>query len=143
MDTGIQIRRAKPDLIPKNHKDQQSQQKATSHEQLSTDVGKFLLCRQCLQVITHPSLKIMINGAHEHTFANPHGIVFEIGCFKSAVGCGYIGEPSGDFTWFSGFKWQVAVCAACLTHMGWLFTSPGMGSFHGLILDRLAESGGI
>ncbi|MCU0597708.1 MAG: cereblon family protein [Desulfobacterales bacterium] len=99
-----------------------------------------MLCRQCLQVITHRSLKIIIHGTHEHTFANPYGIVYEIGCFQSASGCGYVGSPTDEFSWFRGFKWQVAVCASCLTHLGWLFTSSGIDSFIGLILERLEET---
>jgi hypothetical protein len=118
-----------------------SHTKKYSRKEELTDSGKFLLCRQCLQTITHRSHQIIVNGAHEHTFANPHGIVFEIGCFKSAAGCGYVGRPTDEFTWFKGFMWQIAVCGSCLSHVGWLFTSSSVDSFVGLILDRLAESG--
>lgn len=100
----------------------------------------FLLCRQCLQIITHRSQRIVVDGSHEHTFANPHGIVFDIGCFRSAIGCGYIGLPTKEFSWFMGHTWQVAICGTCLAHVGWLFTSFNLGSFVGLILDRLADS---
>jgi len=71
------------------------------------------------------------------SFANPHGIVFEIGCFTAVKGCGYVGPPSDEFSWFAGYDWRVAVCFMCLTHLGWFFSSAGKESFHGLILDRL------
>ena len=45
-----------------------------------------IVCRSCLFPITRPDQRIAIQGAHEHTFANPHGIVFQIGCFGSADG---------------------------------------------------------
>lgn len=106
-------------------------------EEQTVEHEEYLLCRQCLQVITSPSERIMVEGLHRHTFANPHGIVFEIGCFNSATGCSYAGPPSDEFAWFKGFSWQVAVCIQCLSHLGWLFTSTGHGNFHGLILDRL------
>ncbi|MGD9062401.1 MAG: cereblon family protein, partial [Desulfobacterales bacterium] len=61
---------------------------------------EYILCRQCRQAITRPAERIAVQGSHQHTFANPHGIVFEIGCFKSAQGCGYAGAPSTEFTWF-------------------------------------------
>ncbi len=102
--------------------------------------GRYLLCRQCLQVITQESEQIEMAGAHRHTFANPHGIVFEIGCFRTAAGCGFTGPPTDEFTWFKGFVWRVAFCSACQTHLGWLFTSSGNKQFLGLILDRLIES---
>ncbi|MFP4193859.1 MAG: cereblon family protein [Desulfobacterales bacterium] len=104
------------------------------------DKGSFLLCRQCLALITSTSERIDIEGAHQHTFANPHGIVFEIGCFRNAWGCGAVGSPTNEFTWFAGYFWQVAVCASCLTHIGWQFTSPEASGFYGLILERLMES---
>lgn len=104
------------------------------------DEGSFLLCRQCMALITAASERIAVAGAHQHTFANPHGIVFEIGCFRNAWGCGTLGSPTNEFTWFAGYFWQVAVCASCLTHIGWLFTSPDTAGFYGLILDRLMES---
>jgi hypothetical protein len=107
----------------------------------SLDDDKFLLCRQCLQIITHRSQRVVVNGSHEHTFANPHGIVFDIGCFKSAIGCGYIGVPTKEFSWFMGYMWQVAICGSCMAHVGWLFTSYNLESFTGLILNRLADSG--
>ena len=97
-----------------------------------------ILCRQCLQPITHASERIQRQGEHVHTFANPHGFVFEIGCFKNANGCGYAGPPTDEFTWFSGYYWRMAVCRACLVHLGWLFTS-GEDRFNGLILERLLQ----
>lgn len=115
--------------------------KPDSRQATAEDTGKQLLCRHCLQVITRASEQIVVAGAHRHTFANPRGIVFEIGCFRTAIGCGYVGLPTDEFSWFAGFTWRVAVCSACLTHLGWLFTASGDKRFNGLILDRLLEAG--
>ena len=100
---------------------------------------EYILCRQCRQAITRPAERIEVQGTHRHTFANPHGLVFEIGCFHHAVGCGYAGAASDEFTWFPGYSWKICFCALCLTHLGWIFSSPGGNAFHGLILDRLIE----
>lgn len=103
------------------------------------DGQRFILCRQCLNMITSPDEGIWMNGSYRHTFANPVGVVYEIGCFNSAPGCRAVGPVTDEFTWFSGYLWRVAICAKCLTHLGWHFiTSAGHG-FHGLILDRLVE----
>ena len=96
-----------------------------------------ILCRQCLQPVTNVRERIRRQGAHIHTFTNPHGFVFEIGCFKNADGCGYAGIATDDFTWFSGYRWRMAVCRTCLVHLGWLFFSSGSDRFNGLILERL------
>jgi hypothetical protein len=105
----------------------------------SADEAPYIICRQCHQPITRPEERITVQGAHHHTFANPHGIVFEIGCFKYAQGCGYAGPPSTEFTWFSGYAWRVSFCTMCLTHLGWVFIAESGDSFHGFILDRLIQ----
>lgn len=106
------------------------------------EVEKYILCSSCHTVLTHPDEGITVQGAHEHTFANPHGVVFQIGCFQTATGCSYMGSPTQEFTWFKGFRWRVALCGNCLINVGWLFTSPAGVRFHGLILERLIFPGG-
>ena len=101
------------------------------------DPEAYVRCRQCHNIITHLAERTTVQGSHQHTFANPHGIVFEIGCFRTAKGCGYAGPSSDEFSWFPGYRWQIAVCLRCLVHLGWLFGSPDADSFHGLILDRI------
>ena len=95
------------------------------------------LCRNCRQRVTRPSEGIAVNGGHRHTFANPSGVVFEIGCFASVTGCGSVGPPSTDFTWFAGHTWRIVVCGRCGIHLGWLFNHQAGGGFWGLIVDRL------
>lgn len=104
------------------------------------EAESFIICRQCRQIITRPAERIFVNGSHRHTFANPLGIVFEIGCFRSAMGCAPAGSASDEFTWFAGYSWRLVLCAGCLTHLGWSFTAPGGDQFFGLILDHLATS---
>ncbi len=99
-------------------------------------------CRQCGQRITDTGKRITVNDAHCHNFANPEGLVFEIGCFSEAEGCTYTGIPTNEFTWFRGLNWQIALCRKCLTHLGWMFASSSgghflPGSFNGLILKKL------
>lgn len=99
----------------------------------------YIVCRQCRRAITRSGERISVQGGHRHAFANPHGLVFDIGCFRNAVGCGYAGPASDEFTWFAGYRWRVCFCGACLTHLGWLFVAAGGDAFHGLILERLLE----
>lgn len=106
---------------------------------LEEEEESYILCRQCSQAITRAAERISKQGAHRHTFANPHGIVYEIGCFRSAIGCGYTGPGTDEFTWFPGYEWRVAICRSCLTHLGWVFSASGSDRFYGLILDRLKE----
>jgi hypothetical protein len=72
---------------------------------------------------------------HEHAFFNPAGIAFQLRCFQKAPGAMPRGEPTTEFTWFPKFRWQIALCATCRIHLGWLFTNGS--SFFGLISTRL------
>lgn len=109
-------------------------------EEKESDSEEYIRCRQCSQMITSPAERIEVQGSHQHTFANPHGILFQIGCFRSVTGCGYAGPATEEFSWFKGFSWRVALCGKCLTHLGWLFVNSANVSFNGLILDRLISS---
>lgn len=102
------------------------------------DRGRILGCAFCRRPITTTAAAIEISGSHAHTFANPDGIRFRVGCFADASGLIGIGPRSTFWTWFPGYSWRVELCAQCREQLGWLYRSAG-GAFHGLILDRLVE----
>jgi hypothetical protein len=107
-----------------------------SEQETYTEEEKQYLCRFCNSMITTAADQASVNDSHSHIFANPHGFVFEIGCFRNAKGCFYFGTPSEEFSWFAGYAWQIAGCRLCKNHLGWYFSSKN-DSFFGLILDRL------
>jgi len=109
----------------------------TDEDQAVEAPMESVVCRQCLHEITSEAEVMELHGSHTHTFANPEGIVFEIGCYKDAWGCGYVGAASAEFTWFSGYVWRIAVCLNCHAHLGWRFSAPGGHFFHGLITNRI------
>lgn len=95
-----------------------------------------LCCAACLHGITTTADAITRQGQHEHYCTNPHGLEFLIACYVSANGCRNAGDWVSDFSWFSGYLWRYAFCAACHTHLGWQYRSDHDG-FHGLIKVRL------
>src|SRR5262245_38339647 len=95
-----------------------------------------LVCVACGYRISDEDHRIEMSGGHEHTFVNPHGIVHRIGCFNAAPGCAHEGATETAFSWFPGWTWQVAVCARCRAHVGWIYRNAG-AQFHGLILAAL------
>lgn len=103
---------------------------------------KRLFCAACRHLVTHQDERIPVQGGHEHSFTNPRGITYHIGCYREAAGCSAVGESTAEFTWFSGYAWRVALCTNCRTHLGWRFQS-GTDYFHGLILNRLTSVGPI
>ena len=109
-----------------------------TQRQRAAGAMEAIRCRACGGVVTDRDAKIPVNGSHAHTFFNPAGIVFALGCFQRAPGCLVVGAASSEFTWFAGHVWRVALCRRCQAHLGWFFTS-GENGFYGLILTKLRE----
>ena len=97
---------------------------------------EIIICAACRTGITDPDRQIIINNSFLHTFVNPHGYVFEIGCFSNARGVRPASISSNEFSWFVGYSWEIGVCHNCSTHLGWIFSS-GSDLFFGLILEKL------
>ena len=112
----------------------------TDAEAESTDPerGPIIRCASCGHHVTRAGAKTAIRGQHEHVCVNPSGIPFHIGCFSAAPGCTDHGPEESYWSWFEGYRWQIALCTACRRHLGWAFRSTD-GGFHGLILARLRE----
>ncbi len=108
----------------------------SSKHYVAEKIDKGILCYRCRQRITSEACRIEMNYRHQHTFTNPAQFRFTIGCFSSAPGCAGTGGLSSEFSWFSGYQWQVILCSNCHEHLGWKFQSPSR-RFYGLILNRL------
>ncbi|ADU61082.1 MAG: hypothetical protein KUA35_11130 [Pseudodesulfovibrio sp.] len=98
-----------------------------------------LVCRTCRTMVTRPELSVEVDGSHRHVFFNPHGLVFDLGCFASARNVLPTGPKTDEFTWFAGYAWQAVVCAGCAGLLGWRYTGQGH-AFFGLILPALIEA---
>ncbi|PKN34845.1 MAG: hypothetical protein CVU61_05630 [Deltaproteobacteria bacterium HGW-Deltaproteobacteria-19] len=97
-----------------------------------------LRCKACGNEITEADFGIHRHGRFEHTFDNPAGYTFRLGCFSKAWNCILHGVPTHAFTWFPGFRWRFCSCGRCGLHLGWHYDS-GAESFFGLILDNLVR----
>ncbi len=97
-----------------------------------------IFCAQCNQEITSQDAIIAIFGKHKHSYYNPAGIQYEVGCFSNAKGCFNTGQPTLEFTWFPGYTWCYSMCSQCMTHLGWYYQSSQNG-FYGLIINRLTS----
>lgn len=113
-------------------------QEVSDQENEENKEERVLLCRNCGKTITSYENVMEIEGHHIHTFSNPYGIVFEIGCFSAAEGCINRGTPTGEFTWFKGFSWRYSLCSRCHIHLGWHYQTSGE-TFYGLILGNLMD----
>ena len=110
-----------------------------SRADLESSGQRMLLCRTCGQPIASPRDRIEVGGRHIHALFNPTGILFEVGCFAQAGGCGFGGDPTLAFTWFAGYAWRFAFCRQCSVQLGWEYQSRS-DRFVGLIMTELRES---
>lgn len=95
-----------------------------------------LHCRVCQQHITWEDERTIAQGRHLHSFTNPYGVTFALGCFKRCEGCLPEGPASHEWTWFPGFSWQIQRCKGCGLHMGWRYQQDEL-CFFGLVLKQL------
>lgn len=100
---------------------------------------KWLQCSYCNHNVTKTLDRIDVDGKHEHSFINPAGVIYRIGCFGAAVGVVEVGEASAEFTWFAGHAWCIALCGGCERHLGWSFHG-GESRFYGLVLNQLKQA---
>lgn len=99
--------------------------------------GEKLVCAACGNPVTWERAAVSVQSRHEHVFSNPHGYVYAVRCFGQARGVYEASPKNREFSWFSGYAWSLAVCAACGLHLGWLFSSPTDMDFYGFIRQRL------
>ncbi len=120
-------------------KTEQEKNKATEPDDtpFSLEIDdKRVICRDCMNHITHRDYMFKKDGSAVHLFENPSGIFFRIICFESAEGVVPVSDYSSEFTWFPGYKWCPVVCATCKKHLGWHYI--GDRKFYGLIADKLS-----
>lgn len=111
--------------------------KEALHEEEKPGHGKAVRCAYCKSVITYQGNAESIQGRHIHSFVNPAGYEFTIGCYRRAW-CRIMGLPMLEWSWFNGHTWQYAMCPQCQEHLGWFYhTVHDNNAFYGLILDRL------
>lgn len=103
----------------------------------ATEPEQHYFCRYCGRVITSEHERVEREGDFHHTFTNPAGLVFGIGCFADAPGCAVTGDYTREHTWFRGTRWCYALCTGCASHLGWHYQGRKRDDFYGLILDRL------
>jgi hypothetical protein len=81
--------------------------------------GEVYQCKVCGNPLTGRDLVIDIGGNTSHCFTNPSGLEFGFHTFALCPGATVLGDPTDAFSWFPGYRWRIAVCARCGSHVGW------------------------
>ena len=98
---------------------------------------KRLVCAKCGHLVTTVAEKVDVRGRHDHGFIL-YGDLVQLGCFHKAPGCVGVQRISNGYSWFRGYSWQIQVCRACFTQLGWKYMSEN-DSFYGLMFNTLRQ----
>lgn len=109
-----------------------------NEDEIENSLDRSIHCATCATYLTHSKHAIRVDAAHEHSFVNPQGYLYRIRCFGFVDNVSSAGEPSREFTWFSGYAWTVLLCRQCSQHVGWQFDAVS-ARFYVLIVDRVVD----
>jgi len=104
----------------------------------------LIKCRNCQSHIAKRSdMAVMSTDGPLGAYVNPHGCVHETITVSNATGLALTGSPSTVHSWFPGYSWTIASCAACESHIGWLFRATKKNlrprSFWGIRSSQIAD----
>lgn len=108
----------------------------SSLDEAQTRPEDCLRCACCTNPVTTLQQRIEVEGIHMHRFYNPHGLGFDVACFREAWGSAARGPATSYYTWFPGFTWRLVHCTDCGEHLGWYYQN-GDAHFYGLIAHKL------
>jgi hypothetical protein len=130
------------ELLQEDAKKKQSPVQSPEHEpEKEEDEDEVFVCARCETEISSRRQLFAIRAAsYVQVFPNPYGHMKVIYTFRDAKGVQLSGAPTGEFTWFHGYTWRIAYCAACSAHLGWLFEGAAEEppAFYGLLKESLA-----
>lgn len=92
------------------------------HEIQLLKAFNIIRCRNCLTRIGRRS--DMVAASSDSAIGSnskPHSFVKEMITVCNASGLALHGDPSKAHSWFPGYTWTIALCAACESNIGWLF----------------------
>ena len=110
----------------------------THDDAIDTAEVQAIVCAPCEAALAERS--DVIPGERYPVYANPAGVVFELVLVSTAPGTRAVSAPVLEHTWFAGYAWQIAVCSACLAHVGWHYVATGgqrPQHLVGLIADKV------
>ncbi|KAI5631997.1 yippee zinc-binding/DNA-binding /Mis18, centromere assembly domain-containing protein [Phthorimaea operculella] len=81
-----------------------------------------LCCATCANEIARRDhiFAMSSEGVHSN-YTNLGGYMHDIVTVSRAVNIELTGAPSAEYSWFPGYTWTIAVCSACMAHVGWRF----------------------
>uniref|UniRef100_A0ACD5W3E1 Uncharacterized protein n=1 Tax=Avena sativa TaxID=4498 RepID=A0ACD5W3E1_AVESA len=104
----------------------------------------LIRCKNCLALIARRSDKVVMSSDDPvGAYVKPYDSAQEVIAVHNASGLALHGNPSKDHSWFPGYTWTIALCAACESNIGWLFRADKRNllpkSFWGIRSSRISD----
>ncbi len=100
-------------------------------------------CVRCGAPIADSGALIRIDGAVEHSFVNPIGVVCNFRTFGRCTNVMAYQDLYLEHSWFSGYGWRYLLCAECSHHLGWRYDAVAKNrkprTFFGVLIDSVEE----
>jgi hypothetical protein len=131
------------ELLQEDAKKKESPAASSEHEpEMEGEEEQIFVCRRCsTEISSRRQLFAMRAASYVQVFPNPYGHMKVIYTLRDAKAVAIGGAPTSEFTWFAGYTWRIAYCAACGNHLGWLFEGvEEPPAFYGLLKDELVSS---
>jgi hypothetical protein len=101
-------------------------------------------CVRCGAPIANSGALIRVDGAEEHSFVNPTGVVCNFRTFGRCANVLALQELYLEHSWFSGYGWRFLLCAECSLHLGWRYDAVARNrqprAFFGVLIESVKES---
>lgn len=98
-------------------------------------------CAYCGAFITDSAAMITIQGARDHSFVNPAGVLCNFTTFVTCQNVTAHQELYVQHSWFPGYGWRFLLCARCFQHIGWKYDAVREGlrppSFFGILVESV------
>jgi hypothetical protein len=78
-------------------------------------------CAWCGIFITHAGALTKVDGADQHSFINPSGILCNFRTFRLCENVIIDEDLYLEHSWFPGYGWRFLTCKSCLHHLGWKY----------------------
>lgn len=104
----------------------------------------LIRCKHCLALIARRGDKVVMSSDDTvGAYVKPYDSAQEVITVHNASGLALHGNPSKDHSWFPGYTWTIALCAACESNIGWLFRADKRNlvpkSFWGIRSSRISD----
>ncbi|CAM0882767.1 unnamed protein product [Alopecurus aequalis] len=104
----------------------------------------LIRCKNCLALIARRGDRVAMSSDDPvGAYVKPYDSAQEVIPVHNASGLALQGNPSDTHSWFPGYTWTIALCAACESNIGWLFRADKRNllpkSFWGIRSSRISD----